>query len=46
MATKKKRRAPDLRIPEATPEELAQAIVRGGEEPRPETKRRPPAPET
>ena len=29
----------DLRIPNATPEEVADALLKGGAEPRPETKR-------
>lgn len=30
----------DLRIPNATPEEVAKALLRGGAKPRPETKKR------
>ncbi|MCB2262425.1 MAG: hypothetical protein LGR52_05725 [Candidatus Thiosymbion ectosymbiont of Robbea hypermnestra] len=33
-------RGKDLRIPNTTPERLAKTLLRGGAEPRPETKRR------
>ena len=33
-------RGKDLRIPNTTPEQLAKTLLRGGAQPRPETKRR------
>ena len=46
MTTESREKAPeprvlkDLRIPNTTPEQLAQVLMRGGAKPRPETKKR------